>query len=140
MDNRDEHIEDCLYMIATLDTTKLEQLLEKKNTELLEATEMYRLIIEQSNCTTPLDFKTQEEKAYARYNELNSAVKDLIDKINDIKQRKNRLYNYVSLIEKRPLYLDIFSTSIWNIVIDHCIVHKNKSLTFVFKDGKKITI
>ena len=50
------------------------------------------------------------------------------------------LVNYIKGLQEKPLILEKWDTAMWITTIRHCIVHRDDSITFVFRDGAEIDI
>ena len=140
MSDRERIIADATLMCDTLsDTGELETRLDERKSELRETTELYRLLIKQNATATGTeDFQSQENKLYKKYVRLDEEVKKLSEKLTEIQNRRNRLLNHIQAIREKPLILDVWDNTLWVIMIDHCVVHRDKAVTFVFRDGTEI--
>ena len=47
---------------------------------------------------------------------------------------------FIKSLEEKPLVLDEWDNSCWTLFVDKAIVHKDKSITFVFNNGTNIKI
>jgi len=89
----------------------------------------------------------QDQKQYQScYNLLEknyTAVKrdldELVQEKTDKEQRLSAIKLYIQKLKEIPTFIDKFSTRLWNLVIDVAIVNKDKTVTFIFKDGQKQT-
>ena len=141
MGNRERIIEDAKMMCEMLsDTTQLEDRLEERKAQLNETGELYRLLITQSSTSTgTTDFRNQEEKLYSEYSRLNDEVNELSDKLTAVRNRRHRLQCYIDSMHDKALVLSEWDNKMWVVMIDHCIVHRDKTVTFVFRDGTELT-
>ena len=141
MGDRDRIISDALMMVETLsDTSKLEGQLQKRKGDLDEAAELYRMLVTQDSAATGTPaFKKQEVRLYENYTRINDEVNELSDQLTEKRNRRHRLLKYIESLHDRPLALETWDSSMWVIMIDHCVVHKDKTVTFVFRDGTEIT-
>ena len=141
MGDRDRIISDAQMMVETLsDTSKLEGQLQKRKGDLDEAADLYRMLVTQDSAATGTPaFKKQEARLYENYSRLNDKVNELSDQLTEKRNRRHRLLKYIESLHDRPLALETWDNSMWVIMIDHCVVHKDKTVTFVFRDGTEIT-
>ncbi len=49
-------------------------------------------------------------------------------------------HNYIKGLQEKPLILEKWDTALWITTIRHCIVHRDDSITFIFRDGAEIDI
>ena len=141
MSDRERIIADAILMCDALsDTGELETRLDERKSELRETTELYRLLIKQNATATGTeDFQAQENKLYKKYVRLDEEVKKLSEKLTEIQNRRTRLVNHIQAIREKPLVLSEWDNMLWVVMIDHCIIHRDKTVTFVFRDGTEIT-
>ena len=48
--------------------------------------------------------------------------------------------SYINDLREKTLILEQWDTSLWITMIKHCVVHRDDSITFVFRDGEEITV
>ena len=48
--------------------------------------------------------------------------------------------SYINDLREKTLILEQWDASLWITMIKHCVVHRDDSITFVFRDGEEITI
>lgn len=140
MNDRERLIADALIMCDTWsDTGRLESQLSKKKTALRETEELYRLLVTQNASSTgTADFASKEKQLYSEFVQLNEEVTKLSDKLAEIQNRRTRLLNHIQAIREKPLVLTEWNSTLWVVMIDHCVIHRDKSVTFVFRDGTEI--
>ena len=141
MSDRDRIIDDAMMLCDTLsDTSELESRLNTRKKELQGTGELYRLLITQNAPSTgTADFQSQEKKLYKEYTRLDEEVAELSEKLTQIRNRRTRLLNHIQAIREKPLVLSEWDSTLWVVMIDHCVVHRDKTVTFVFRDGTEIT-
>ena len=88
-----------------------------------------------------------QEEYMARYTELSiryEKAKSDLDKVLSEKSYKlgqvTKLEGFVEDMRTRVDWLDIWDDELWMIMIERAIVHKDKSITFVFYNGQEIRI
>ena len=129
-----------MKLIISLKNVIVELTLEERREELNETTELYKLLITQSSTSTgTTDFRNQEGKLYSEYSRLNDEVDVLSDKLTAVRNRRHRLQCYIESLCDKALVLSEWDSKMWVVMIDHCIVHRDKTVTFVFRDGTEIT-
>ena len=140
MKDRDRIIGDAREMCDQLsDTADLEVRLASHRAELDETSELYRLLItrDASNSGTS-EFQLKEKQLYEEYIALSDKVSTLSGKIADINLRRNKLLSYISAMSEKPEIAIEWDNSLWVTMINRCIVHRDKTVTFIFRDGTEI--
>ena len=141
MGNRENIIRGAEKMCRVLsDTTDLTRKLEQKTAQRETKAELYRAWISQGAGARSENFKKHEEKLYADYDTVDKEVNALTQKLADINNRHTKLVNYIKGLQEKPLILEKWDTAMWITTIRHCIVHRDDSITFVFRDGAEIDI
>lgn len=141
MGNRENIIRGAEKMCRVLsDTTDLTRKLEQKTAQRETKAELYRAWISQGAGARSENFKKREEQLYADYDALDKEVNALTQKLAGINNRHTKLVNYIKGLQEKPLILEKWDTAMWITTIRHCIVHRDDSITFVFRDGAKIDI
>ena len=141
MGDRERIISDAVLLCGELsDTSKIEAKLEVRKKELGESADLYRLLITNESSTSDGDdFQSKEKKIYHEYSKLSDEVSDLSDRLAEINSRRYKLESYIESMRTRPNLLEEWDAGLWVTMIDHCVVHRDKTVTFVFRDGKEIT-
>ena len=86
-----------------------------------------------------MGFQKKEKKLYDKYVKLSDEVNTLSDKLSDINIRRNKLLSYIDSMSRKPLIVNKWDSKLWVSMIDRCVVHRDKTVTFVFRDGIEIT-
>ena len=141
MGDRERIISDAVLLCEELsDTSKIEAKLEVRKKELAESADLYRLLITNESSTSDgEDFQSKEKKIYQEYSKLSDEVSNLSDRLAEINSRRYKLESYIESMRTRPNLLEEWDAGLWVTMIDHCVVHRDKTVTFVFRDGKEIT-
>lgn len=142
MSDRDRLNSDATLMCDALsDTADLEARLNDKKEKLRETGDLYRLLVKQNSTKAGAeDFQMQADKLYKEYTKLDESVKKLSEELSAIQNRRTRLLNHIRSIREKPLVLEEWDSTLWVIMIDHCVVHRDKTVTFVFRDGTEIKV
>ena len=139
MSDRDQIIEDLTELCTLLNKTdSIEDKLRILTDDLKETADYYKLLIAQDDNSA--ENKLKEEKAYKKYLKLHAEVEKVTNKLTDIKNRNTKLQNYIEGIRTKPNLIEKWDNRLWVSMIHHCVVHKDKTLTFVFRDESEITI
>ena len=98
------------------------------------------LVAQNAQSTGTAEFASKEKQLYTEYIQLNEEVSKLADKLSEIQNRRTRLENHIQAIREKPLILTERNSTLWVTMIDHCIIHRDKSVTFIFRDGTEIQL
>ena len=139
MGNREQVVADITILCDLLsDTTSLDNEIAETAAELEDTEKYYKLLVTQSSGDP--DFNTMEQKAYKKYLKLREKIEALTARKNEIITRKSKLQNYIDGLKDKEPILDEWDNKLWVSMIHHCIVHRDKTLTFVFRDEREITV
>lgn len=87
--------------------------------------------------------RTNSKKKSNAYDEehkaVTSKIKELQLKISENQARAVLLNDFIETIDSKPTSLDNFDEDIWNYIVEKAVVNKDKSITFHFRNGQKIT-
>lgn len=137
--NREQIISDATLLCDVLsDTSSIDSELAELTSKLEETAKEYRLIVAQSSSNP--DFQSLEQKTYSKYLKLHDKKEKLSNKKSEICTRKSKLQNYIEGLKSKPRILEEWDNKLWISMIHHCVVHKDKTITFVFRDETQITI
>ena len=124
-----------------LDTSDIDIKIAKLNGELEKLTKDIETLVKENTGTV----KDQEiwKKKYA---ELENSYKNKVSSLDNLTLKKkekalkrNRVDAFIELIRKGEILTE-FDERIFNFVLDRAIVHKDKSITFIFLSGHEETI
>ena len=120
------------------DTNALEQKLEQKTTLRNEKAAIYHEWI---------SFETGERSdsfikkvLLEAYLSVDAEVEALLEKISEIKSRRIKLIDHINSLRERPLILEEWDVGLWVTMIKYCDIRLDGKITFVFRDGKEITV
>lgn len=136
--NKDEILQGYEEIIQVLmDITKLDKESTKLQNEMEIVTEMLWKCVEE-NAHSALDQSEYEER-YKALAERYEVIKNKITEINDKRLERNtkreRIKEFIKILEKSPTILIEFDDELWNAVIEIVKVNSEREITFVFKDG-----
>ena len=143
MGDRDRVIEDCEEMRALVfDCTELDNKIATLNEEI----EVIAGLVDQcvrENATT-----TQSQDEYAdKYNRLVKRYEKAVEKLKVAQaeresklERERELRIFISVLKEQPLVLEKWSDDLWVSLVESGTVHKDGSITFLFKNGASIHV
>ena len=143
MSNREKIIQDCIEMTEGLvDFEEVELNIQKKSAEVNIIAEKVKSFVEDyASVSLPKDeFKEKYAILENKYNETYDKYQKLLKlKEHRISQAK-AIKLFIKALKEKPLVLDEWDSSCWTLFVDKAIVHKDKSITFVFNNGTNIKI
>ena len=122
------------------DTNALEQKLEQKTTLRNEKAAIYHEWISFETGERSDSFTKQEKVLLEAYLSVDAEVEALLGKISEIKSRRIKLIDHINSLRERPLILEEWDVGLWVTMIKHCVIRLDGKITFVFRDGKEITV
>ena len=122
------------------DTTAMTQKLKQKTEIRDEKAELYRVLLSRETEASPKTFRQRKKKLNDDYSAAVKEVEAITQKISEINNRRIKLMSYINDLREKTLILEQWDTSLWITMIKHCVVHRDDSITFVFRDGEEITI
>ena len=141
--NREQLIEDCKEMIQVLDNTEeLEAKLAGLNQKAEDIIVLVKNLIGQ-NSTEVMD-QDDFQKKYDSYDLEHKKIINEIEAVGLEIEKKNAqakyLQSFIDDLSNRPNILEAYDEDIWSYLIDKAVVSRDGSITFNFRNGKKIRI
>lgn len=141
MVNKTELLEDTLEIINVLtDTTTIDnQIYALKNDMEIVSELVKKLIDKKSKDISSLNFDKQYSEYEKRYNEDKKQLDAFVEekKLKELKAEK--LNCFYHNLEKLDLSISKWDDSIWMLIVESGIVHRDGSITFNFTNGIQIT-
>lgn len=143
MSKRERIIQDCKEMSSSLvDLEELEIEIQKRQTEMTIIADRVKTFVEDyaSSKLSQSDFDRKYNELKTKYDEASTKYQELV-KLKEHRISQSKAINlFIKSLEEKPLVLDEWDNSCWALFVDKAIVHKDKSITFVFNNGKNIKI
>lgn len=125
-----------------MDCTDLDETIASLEEEIKVVAEMVNGCVK-DNITAP---QAQDEYV-SKYNRLVKRYETAVEKHkaaeeerNSRLERERELRVFIAVLRKKPLVLDEWSDDIWISLIESGTVHRDGSITFLFKNGASIHI
>ena len=128
-------ISDCIDMRKMLtDTTELDRQIAKKAQESELLANMARELIFQkaSTTTSPNMQKEQEDNLYARFDVVTKELQVLQEERDERLKKEKALSLHIRTLKKSRRILTKWDDTVWTVMVEKAIVHKDKSITFIF--------
>ena len=134
MEDKERIMQDSQAVIDLLtNTTKLDDEIS------LTADLVSLLVKENSKISDSLeDYNKKYEELSTRYEKLKSKREALIEQRNSRQAQALKMKSYLVNLSVTEDILDEWNESIWMLLVDSATVHRDKSITFKFQDGKEL--
>lgn len=136
-------VDDCKLMIETIANVSLiDEQISKQIEKMEELAQKVKELVS-SNAST-LDSQTDYINNYDRLCTMHSIEETRYKFL--LKEKSGRLAKaksmelFIESIKDKPDVIDSWNSDLWILLVDKAIVHHDKSITFVFKNMKEITI
>ena len=84
---------------------------------------------------------TQKYKALTRRYEAAAAELDRLHGIRELKsQQDKQMALFIRTLKRQPNQMDSWNDTIWTVMVEKAIVHKDGSITFMFYNGRSVTV
>ena len=143
MSEKERLLEDTKEIIELLtETSSLDERIESAKNELEIISELARKLVKQN--TTVLQAQDEYKKKHNDLNERYTKTKNELDELITEKTYKlgqaTKLQIFIKELEEAESILTNWSDEIWMLMVEKGIVHKDKSITFKFYNGKEIRV
>lgn len=95
------------------------------------------------NATTAQSQKAYLEKYEALTKRYETAVSELdrLQNLRSIRSQKDKaMALYIRTLKKQPTVLSEWNDTIWTVMVEKAIVHRDGEITFVFYNGTKVRV
>ena len=136
-------IEDCKLMQQALTNfSELDAAIEQKTDESEVVAGMVRELVKQ-NASTAIaqdDYTRKYDGLSRRYNSIISELNKL-NAERTLREQKNKSMGlYIRALRKSPQFLTEWNDTLWTVLVEKAIVHRDKSITFVFYNGNEVRV
>ena len=143
MGNRKQIIEDCEIMRKKLtDFKSLDADIERQLEETQVVAELVKAAVK-DNASTAQSQKAYLEKYEVLTQRYETAVAELdrLQNLRSIRSQKDKaMALYIRTLKKQPTVLSEWNDTLWTVMVEKAIVHRNGEITFVFYNGTKVRV
>ena len=141
MKNRKLIIDDCELMRKKLTNfTDLDTRIEAQLEETQVVAELVKALVKDNAATA------QSQETYLRkYESLTQRYKAASTELDRLQAERTRCQQkdksiglFIRSLKKQPEVMDTWNDTIWTVMVERAVVHKDGSITFVFYNGAKI--
>ncbi len=124
------------------DTTDLDRQIDEKTQESELLAEMVRELIHRnaSSDMTEDALKKQEESLNARFETVTKELYFLKEEREKRIKKDNALSLHIRNLKKSKKVLTEWDDTVWTVMVEKAIVHKDKSISFIFYNGSKVRV
>jgi len=143
MSNRTHIIGDCeAGRRALTDFSSIDAEIERLTEETQVIAELVKAAVKENASTA------QSQEAYikkyealkARYEAAAAELKKLQDSKILREQKGKQIGLFIRALKKQPLVLDEWNDTIWTVMVEKAIVHRNSEITFIFYNGSEVRV
>ena len=143
MENRKQIIEDCELMRKTLtDFKTLDADIERQFVKTQIVAELVKAAVK-DNAVTAQSQEAYLEKYGALTQRYETAVAELdrLQNLRSIRSQKDKaMALYIRTLKKQPTVLSEWNDTLWTVMVEKAIVHRNSEITFIFYNGTKVRL
>lgn len=143
MGNRKQIVADCELMRKRVtDFTELDAEIERQAEETEVVAELVKATVKENASTA------QSQEAYLKkYDALTKrydAAATELERLQNLRtlriQQDKQMALFIRTLKKQPEVMDTWNDTIWTVMVEKAIVHRDGQLTFVFYNGTEITV
>ena len=134
-------VDDCESMRALLtDTAELDRQIEEKTQESELLANMVRELIYRNASSAKENDRKQEEALCAKFDTVTNELQSLKEERETRLQKDKAISLYIRTLKKSRQVLTEWDDTVWTVMVEKAIVHKDKSITFVLYNGSKVRV
>lgn len=143
MRNRKQIIEDCELMRKKLtDFKSLDADIERQFEETQIVAELVKSAVK-DNATTAQSQKAYLKKYEALTKRYETATAEMarLQNLRSIRSQKDKaMALYIRTLKKQPTVLNEWNDTLWTVMVEKAIVHRNSEITFMFYNGTEVRV
>ena len=143
MENREQIIKDCETMRRALtDFAELDAEIERQLEETQVVAELVKAAVKENASTAQSQeaYLKRYEALTERYEKAAAELERLQNLRTTQRQKDKEMALYIRTLKKQPVVLREWSDTIWTVMVEKAIVHRDGAITFVFKNGTEVKV
>ena len=139
MENREQIIKDCETMRRALtDFAELDAEIEETQV----VAELIKAVVKENASTAQSQeaYLKKYEALTERYKKAATELERLQNLRTTQRQKDKKMALYIRTLKKQPVVLREWSDTIWTVMVEKAIVHRNGEITFVFYNGTETKV
>ena len=143
MENREQIIKDCETMRRALtDFAELDAEIEQQLEETQVVAELVKAVVKENASTAQSQeaYLKKYEALTERYKKAATELERLQNLRTTQRQKDKKMALYIRTLKKQPVVLREWSDTIWTVMVEKAIVHRNGEIAFVFYNGTETKV
>ena len=128
------NLESVLNQVVSVES--VEEKIKKVHEDIEDFVNEVEVLIHSSNETDEIKQKELELK----YDKLIKKLKDLEHQKEEAMDKRNRINTFISTLKDKTDVISEFDEELFNIMVDKAVVHRDKSIEFIFNSGYKVKV
>ena len=129
-----KNLELVLNQIVSVES--IEDKIKEVNKDIESVVNDVEILIHSSKDTDEIKQKELELK----YDKLIKKLKELEHQKEEVTDKRNKINTFISTLKKKANAISKFDEELFNIMVDKAVVHRDKSIEFIFNSGYKVKV
>ena len=129
-----KNLELVLDQIVSVES--IEEKIKKAHEDIEVVVNEVEVLIHSSNETDGI----KEKELELKYDKLIRKLKDLEHQKEEVMDKQNKINTFISTLKKKANVISGFDEELFNIMVDKAVVHRDKSIEFIFNSGYKVKV
>ena len=129
-----KNLELVLNQIVSVES--IEDKIKEVNKDIESVVNDVEILIHSSKDTDEIKQKELELK----YDKLIQKLKDLEHQKEEVMDKRNKINTFISTLKDKVDVISEFDEELFNIMVDKAVVHRDKSIEFIFNSGYKVKV
>ena len=129
-----KNLELVLDQIVSVES--IEDKIKKPHEDIEAVVNEVEVLIHSSNETDGI----KEKELELKYDKLIRKLKDLEHQKEEVTDKRNKINTFISTLKKKANVISGFDEELFNIMVDKAVVHRDKSIEFIFNSGYKVKV
>lgn len=125
-----------LVLVQIVSVESIEEKIKKLHEDIEAVVNEVEVLIHSSKDTDEIKQKELELK----YDKLIHKLKDLEHQKEEVMDKRNKINTFISTLKDKVDVISEFDEELFNIMIDKAVVHRGKSIEFIFNSGYKVKV
>lgn len=143
MKDKTKVIEDTEAVIEMLtNTDEIDRKIASLTSEIEIVSELVKKLIRENSsfAQSQEDYQTKYNKLSSRYDEAKKSLEEAMQEKAHKQGQGTKLKSFLESLKQKENILDEWNEELWMIMVEKATVHRDKSITFKFYNGKETTI
>ena len=125
-----------LVLVQIVSVESIEEKIKKVHEDIEAVVNEVEVLIHYSKDTDEIKQKELELK----YDKLIQKLKDLEHQKEEVMDKRNKINTFISNLRSKSDAITEFDEELFNVMIDKAVVHRDKSIEFIFNSGYKVKV